>query len=226
MSIGPANGIIVDGWVLPEAPAAVFAAGRQAHVPLLVGNNSRERTPPAPTSEELNAAMLAMFGPLAARAQKLYSSESDRLYGSIAAQWVVDTMYRCPVAAQLDWHAKAGNPAYEYQFDRAAPGREAQGAVHGAEVPYVFGALAAGGRGPQYNDTDRDLSAAIQSYWTNFAKSGNPNGRGLPAWPQFDATSRRYLEFTDNGPRPAEALRGPYCALYVENVQRLMGEKR
>ena len=50
-------------------------------------------------------------------------------------------MYRCPAVAQASWHAAAGLPTYEYQFNRAAPGREAAGAVHGAEVPYVFGTL-------------------------------------------------------------------------------------
>jgi para-nitrobenzyl esterase len=132
----------------------------------------------------------------------------------------VDSMYRCPVVAQLIWHVKAGNIGYEYQFDRAVPGRESAGAVHGAEVPYVFGALS-GGRGPGYTDMDGELSSAMQQYWTNFAKTGNPNGAGLAQWPKFDAASRGYMEFTDHGPSPSEGLRRPFCDLYVENVKRL-----
>ena len=217
-SIGPANGVAVDGHVFPKPPAEVFAAGKEQRVPLLVGNNSRERTPRT-TPEEVTKAIEAMYGSLAPKALALYlpSQPPDPLYGAADAQWVVDSMYRCPVVAQLVWHTAAGNPAFEYQFDRAAPGREALGAVHGAEVPYVFGSL-----GPQYAAADHDLSAAIQQYWTNFAKTGNPNGAGLPQWPRFDASARGHIEFTDSGPQAREGLRRPYCDLYIENVKRLM----
>jgi len=204
-SIGPANGVVVDGWVLPKPPAEVFATGHQHRVPLLAGNNARERTPPRTTPEDLSRAMEAMYGPLAPRAVALYTTP-DPLYGDTAAQWVVDTMYRCPVVAELSWHTAAGNPAWEYQFDRAPAGREALGAVHGAEVPYVFGTL----NSPA--EADRRISDAIQEYWTRFAKTGNPG------WPAFSA----YIEFTTDGPVTAEGLRKPFCNLYIENVKRLI----
>ena len=217
MSIGPANGIIVDGWIIPKSPAEAFARGEQQRVPLLIGNNSRERTPQA-SDEELSKAVDAMYGPFASRAFALYkASAPDPLYGSAGAQWVVDTMYRCPVVVQLNWHAAAGNAGYEYQFDRAAPGREAVGATHGAEVSYVFGNL-----GANYAAPDREISAAMQQYWTNFAKTGDPNGAGLPKWPKYDAAARGYIEFTDNGPVAREGLRRSYCDLYVENAKRLL----
>jgi len=218
-SIGPANGVIVDGWVVPRPPAEVFAQGRQHKVALLIGNNARERTPLQTTPEEVTMAIEAMYGPLAARAQTLYPPEApiDPLYGGRAAQWVVDTMYRCPVVAQLLWQAAAGSTAYEYQFDHAPPGREPLGAVHGAEVPFVFGTL-----NSSAGAVDRKISEALQGYWTNFAKSGDPNGAGLPRWPKFDAAGRPYLEFTDPGPVAHNGLRRPFCDLYVDNVTRLM----
>jgi para-nitrobenzyl esterase len=228
LSIGPANGVVADGWVFPKPPAQVFASGQEQRVPMLVGNNSRERTPPGPPAElakAMEGAMNEMYGPLATRAFALYGINSttamdpDPLYGGQAAQWTVDTMYRCPVVAELAWHAAAGNRAYEYQFDRAAPGREAAGATHGAEVSYVFGRL-----GANYAAADRDLSAAMEQYWTNFAKTGDPNGAGVPPWPKFDSTARGYMEFTDNGPVAREGLRRPFCDLYVENVKRLMAQ--
>jgi len=220
MSIGPANGVVADGWVFPKPPAEVFATGQEQRVPLLIGNNARERTPPQATSEDLKKAMEAMYGPLASRALELYLPGDDPVYGGAGAQWVVDTLYRCPVVAQLAWHSSAGNPAYEYQYDHTAQGREALGAVHGAEVPYVFGALRA-----DATSVDRDISAALETYWTNFAKTGNPNGAGLPQWPGFDAKARGYLEFTDSGPVAREGLRRPYCELYLDNVKRLMGTR-
>jgi para-nitrobenzyl esterase len=226
MSIGPANGVVVDGWVFPQPPAEVFSKGEELRLPLLLGNNARERTPPETTSGDLSAAAEAMYGPLAKQASALYgfagapAPEPDALYGGAAAQWVVDTMYRCPVVAQLLWHAGAGNAAYEYQFDHAVPGREALGAVHGAEVPFVFGLP--GPYNARYTAVDRELSDALQQYWTNFAKTGDPNAASLPQWPKFDSSARGYIEFTDNGPVAREGLRRVFCNLYVENVKRLM----
>ena len=220
MAIGPANGVVIDGYVIPKAPAEVFLSGKELRVPLLIGNNSRERTPPDVKSEDVAKAASAMYGPLADRAAKLYGlgepDTPDPLYGGQAAQWVVDTMYRCPVVAELNWHVAAGNTGYEYQFDRAAPGREALGSTHGAEVPYVFGTL-----GPQYKDADRAASAAIGEYWTNFARTGAPGVVGQVQWPKFDVAARGYMEFTDAGPAAREALRRPFCELYVENAKRL-----
>jgi para-nitrobenzyl esterase len=218
MSIGPANGIIVDGWILPKPPAEAFARGEQQRLPLLIGNNSRERTPQA-TTEELSKAVNAMYGPFASRAFAMYTSSNsgapDPLYGNSGAQWVVDTMYRCPVVVQLNWHAAAGNTGYEYQFDRAAPGRESAGATHGAEVAYVFGNLNA-----NYAAPDRDISAAMQQYWTNFAKTGDPNGGKLVKWPKFDAAARAYMDFTDAGPVAKEGLRRQACDVFMENQKR------
>jgi para-nitrobenzyl esterase len=217
MSIGPANGVVVDGWVFPKSPAEVFVKGEEQRVALLIGNNARERTPPQATPDDLKKAMEAMYGPLAPRALELYLPGDDPLYGGQGAQWVVDALYRCPVVAQVAWHTAAGNASYEYQYDHAAPGREALGAVHGAEVSYVFGAL-----GANASAVDRDISAALETYWTNFAKTGNPNGAGLPHWPGFDVKARGYLEFTDSGPIAREGLRRPFCDLYLDNVKRLL----
>src|SRR5579863_8833172 len=125
-------------------------------------------------------------------------------------------MYRCPVVAELSWHVAAGNPAWEYQFDRAPPGREAVGAVHGAEVPYVFGTL------DKNSAVDRGISEVVQQYWTNFAKTGNPNGGASPVWREFSEPARQYIEFTGDGPVAAEGLRQPFCGLYIDNVKRLM----
>jgi para-nitrobenzyl esterase len=219
MSIGPANGVIVDGWVLPESPAKVFVTHREHRVPLVAGSNARERTPET-TADALVDAAKSMYGPLAPRALTLYNfavAPVDPLNGTAAAQWVVDTMYRCPVVMQLAWHAAAGNPSYQYQFDHAAPGREAAGATHGAELPYVFGLS-----GSRYKAVDHDISDAIQTYWTNFMTTGDPNGSlSLPRWPRFAAAARAYLEFTDQGPVAREGLRKPYCDLYLDNVTRL-----
>ena len=59
----------------------------------------------------------------------------------------------------------------------------------------------------------------MQRYWTNFAKTGDPNGPGVPTWPKFDAKSRGYVEFATSGPSVKQALRRPYCDLFMDHVQ-------
>src|SRR5262249_35252560 len=110
------------------------------------------------------------------------------------------------------------NATYQYEFDRVPKGREQVGATHASELPYVFGVFA-GARSPaQYDATDQAVSETMQHYWTNFAKTGDPNGTGLTAWPKFDRQARRHLAFTDAGPVAREALRREFCDVYIDHV--------
>jgi para-nitrobenzyl esterase len=222
----PNLGITVDRYVFPQMPARLFAKGKEHHVALLHGSNSRDRFPPIPPPKDLKKASEEAYGPLAGRAQELYVGGIDPVYGSPANQWAGDTSFRCPAVEQLAWHAAAGNPAYQYEFARVSPGREAYGAIHSAELPYVFGnldrPLVIPGLPPQVaNAVDAQVSAAMQQYWTNFAKAGDPNGGQLPVWPKFDTSTRAYIQFLDTGPVAKEGLRRPYCDLFMENVERL-----
>ncbi|MBZ5625033.1 MAG: carboxylesterase family protein [Acidobacteriia bacterium] len=229
--LGPTLGVVVDGWVFPESPMKVFAAGKEHRAGLLLGSNARElQRPFFPMTGTLTQAIVEQYGPLADRALALYGlsggaePQPDPLFGTAMAQWATDSQFRCGTVAELVWHAGAGNPAYQFQFSRAAPGREAAGAAHGTEVPYVFGTLGRAANSPRYDSIDRQVSAAIQTYWTNFAKTGDPNGGGLPHWPKFDSARRDYLEFTDVGPVARQGLRRQVCDLYKENLKRQMAK--
>ena len=72
-----------------------------------------------------------------------------------------------------------------------------------------------------HTEVDARISDVMQQYWTNFAKTGDPNGKGLPLWPKFDLSSRAYVQFADSGPVAKEGLRRPYCDHFIENVNRL-----
>jgi para-nitrobenzyl esterase len=178
----------------------------------------------------LAEAIREQYGPLADRALALYGLNGgtepapDPLYGNALAQWATDSQFRCGTVAELVWHAGAGNAGYQFEFARAAPGREAAGAGHGTEVPYVFGNLDRVTNGPRYDAADRQVSAAMQAYWTDFAKTGDPNGPGLPQWPKFDAAGRAYLEFTGDGPVALSGLRRQVCDLYTEYLKRKMSK--
>jgi para-nitrobenzyl esterase len=114
------------------------------------------------------------------------------------------------------WHTAAGNAGYQFQFSRSANGREALGAPHGSEVPFVFGVLPAS----RYDAKDHEISAAMQEYWTNFAKTGDPNGGKLPRWPRFEPAGRAYLDFTNGEPVVKEGLRREVCGLFEEKLRR------
>jgi len=229
--LGPMLGVVVDGWVFPESPLKVFAAGKEHRVSLLLGSNARElQRPFFPMSGAIAEAITEQYGPLAGRALALYGlkdgaePQPDPLFGNAMAQWATDSQFRCGTVAELVWHVGAGNPGYQFQFARTAPGREAAGAAHGTEVPYVFGTLGHGANSPKYDATDRQVSDAIETYWTNFAKTGDPNGSDLPRWPRFDPAVRPYIEFTAAGPVAREGLRRQVCDLFTENLKRLMAK--
>ena len=224
-SMFPNLGITVDGYVFPRKPAQVFAAGGQHRVPMLLGSNGREQVPGSVLAKDLPQAMADAYGPLAPRALKLYVGAPDPVYGTAAEQWGTDTSFRCSTVAQALWHAAAGNPVFQYEFTHVPAERAALGATHASELSHVFGTYAQGviAVGPPARATEADarLSDVMQRYWTNFAKTGDPNGPGLPVWPKVDSKSRGYVEFTSSGPVVKQGLRRPYCDLFIENVQRV-----
>jgi para-nitrobenzyl esterase len=220
----PLTGPIVDGWVLPTPALVTYSKGRELPVALIIGNNAREQAGP-PSTEELKKAIATNFGSSAAKAEEFYgvaaggTGKSDPLFGPASIQFLADTKFRCGSIAEAIWHSDQKMPVYEYQFDHAIAGRPAT--EHSAEVPYVFGNLLPGGfLGGPYSDADRKISNNIQEYWTNFAKTGDPNGGGLPNWPKFDAAARTYLEFKDNGPAANEGLRRAICDLYIDYLKQ------
>ena len=230
--LGPTLGVNVDGWLFPESPMKIFADGHEQRVGLLLGNNSQELPKPFfPMPGDLRASIAQQYGPLADRALAAYAltvttdPPRDSELGPVLAQWATDSQFRCGSVAELVWHTKAGNPGYEFQFSRSAPGREALGAPHGSEVPYVFGTIGVGHSNRIYNETDHRISEEMQSYWTNFAKTGDPNGGDLSHWPAFDATKRAYLDLTDDGTVAKEGLRRQACSVYMEMLDQKLAHE-
>jgi para-nitrobenzyl esterase len=127
-------------------------------------------------------------------------------------QFATDTTFRCTAVQIANWHS-AKSPTWEYEFTR---GYEPDGATHSWELQYVFGSLLDIAEDPM----DRQLSDQMQTYWTDFAKSGNPNGGGLPEWSKLDQNAKSYLEFAPIGPVVKMGLRVPFCSLFGERVQK------
>jgi para-nitrobenzyl esterase len=144
------------------------------------------------------------------------TGKDDPLFGTTLAQIPTDTKHRCGAVIESIWRNSHGRTTYQYQFDVPIAGEPFT--KHTAEIPFVFGNLLPEGSpmGGSYTNADRTVSEKIQTYWTNFAKTGNPNGNGLPEWPKSDARLP-YLEFTiHDGPVVREALRRQICDMYIE----------
>lgn len=205
----------VDGYVLPKSPAEVFKAGEEAPVPLMTGNTGRE-FPFSGDDAALKKAIEKFYGPLAPRALRMYrvaalpDAGAYPPYGPAGPQFATDTFFRCGAVLTSLQHSRK-SPTFEYEFTIGDP---AVGTPHSGELQYVFG-----NRGVKETaDPDPKRVAEVQRYWTNFAKTGDPNGANLPVWPKYDAVKRGYLELTNSGPVVKSNLRGPFCEVFLEKV--------
>jgi para-nitrobenzyl esterase len=193
------SGPIVDGPVLADQQRDAFEAGNFLKMPTLLGNNSDEgsyvtRNYPVRTLDDYRAYLRApaVFGADADEAMRLYPAASDAAVPAAVAQSFGDAQYNYGTRGVARAMASAGQPVYRYLFTRKAGGT-GPGPNHGDEVSYVFNTL--GSRPTAYNDDDRRLAETMADAWVRFAKTGNPNGGSLPAWPRYRASDDAYMQF-------------------------------
>jgi para-nitrobenzyl esterase len=193
---------VVDGAVIVEPPAETLARGGGLAVPTIVGSNARE-LPLHGGAGAVDRTLDRAYGARSAEARALYAKEPavDARLGDLATRLADDIVFRCPGIAVAADRARAGLPVWHYQFD--VPGPDGKAVDHSSELPFAFDRVPA----------DLQATAPIARYWVNFARTGDPNGAGLPAWPRYRTDERASLAFTPRGPTIERGVRDAACAL-------------
>lgn len=217
----------IDGYFFPKPPVEIYAAGEQAHVPLLAGSNSEESGysgilgRETPTVENYRKALQRLYGDKADEVFKLYPAATETEVLDAAQELASDRFIAYSTWKWVDLATKTGGkPTYYYLYARPRPpmrpemgdaqpglaggvvrGQQAaanqrpkpRGAVHSAEIEYAMGNLD-GNKVYAWTPDDYKVSQIMQDYFANFIKTGNPNGKGLPTWPQFSAGQRLVID--------------------------------
>jgi para-nitrobenzyl esterase len=193
---------VIDAFVLPSAPYDAFAAGQQHDVPLLVGSNAEEARSlvdvSSVTASTFNAGVEQSFGALPPALLAAYSHATDASARVARLDLERDLRFGWDMWAWARLQAATGTQhVYYYSFAERPPFPagsvyDGWGAGHFAELWFVFDHL---DQSPwQWSAPDRKLAEEISGYWTNFAKSGDPNGRGLPTWPAYTGGNDNVLK--------------------------------
>lgn len=204
---------IIDGRVIRDDQYKLYEAGKYHDTPILVGYNSDEGASfsPGRTPAEYEANVRARYGKFADDLIKAYPAAENSV-PKTARDLARDATFGWHTWAWARLQAKTGkSKVFYYYFDQhpdypADSPRAGYGSPHGQDVAYVFQHL--NPTNPQLTAADQAISDAMATYWTNFAKYGDPNGAGLPAWPAFTTTNPAVLYFHDTpqvGPVPSEA---------------------
>ncbi|MFH1452477.1 MAG: carboxylesterase/lipase family protein [Armatimonadota bacterium] len=193
LNMGP----VYDGWIIPDDPVISFKETTQHNIPVIVGSNLDEGTIflKDMTVEDYKGWVNKLFGENSPEILKRFPVKKDEDTSSAANRLLTIAGFAHPARVIAKSVDRAGNKAYLYQFTWIPMTEEGKklGAHHGVEIDYVFGTLK-DEKTSGYKDIDFKLSNAVMMYWTNFAKTGNPNSDELPFWPSYNSEKDLHLE--------------------------------
>jgi para-nitrobenzyl esterase len=193
-----AGGPVLDGRIMAAEPARLYAEGKAARVPLMVGANSLDiGFMQGKTVDEL----LAQFGANADKARAVYGVKSTDDVKKVASRLGGDQTMGEPARYVARAQTAHGQPVYEYRFSYVAESLRQQslGAMHATDIPFAFDTVAAR-YGKELTAQDAAAAHSMHAYWVAFAATGKPEVTGQPAWPVYDAKSDRIMDFTNTGP--------------------------
>jgi para-nitrobenzyl esterase len=235
----PKQGMIIDGWIIPEDLSKTFAAGRQNAVDIMVGSNRDEGSfaagfGPPMTLQRWQDSASQRWGNLAELGLKAYPAADDAQAAADNTGMFADNMAWISRLYAAQQRA-IGKRAYVYHFvyePPYAPGARNLGVCHTCELPYVFDNLGTLRLYPDSSSpemalasaTDRKLAETVSGYWINFAKTGDPNGHGLPKWPLFRDTTQGPVLDIGGIPAVGDSLGPDKTKLYQALYDRQMGQ--
>ena len=197
------SGPILDGKLVVETAESAYKAGKQAKVPLIIGNSSAEIGGAFVTSANSKEVLFSLFGELEGEAKTAFDPQSDKTFAEVLTKFNTDWVWGEPARMTARAFVAKRAPTYVFQFGyvpAANRQRSPYGAGHGSEVSFVFNTLndrwgATGEPTPE----EKELARIMNTYWTNFAKTGNPNGKNLPVWPLYDTQKEQILDIELDG---------------------------
>jgi para-nitrobenzyl esterase len=204
---------IIDGYVIPDDQYKLYEAKKYNDVPILVGYNSDDGASfsPPKTPEEYISGVKTRYGKFADDLIKAYPAGTTTV-PKTARDLARDAAFGWHTWSWARLHSKTGKTkVYYYYFDQhpdfpAASPRFGYGSPHGQDVGFVFQHLNPNSQNA--TNTDQQISEAMATYWTNFAKYGHPNGNGMPEWPAFSDANPVVMHFNQTahtGPVPSAA---------------------
>lgn len=204
------SGPMMDGRVMSESPQQSYRSGDYMHIPVMIGANAMDLGF-VEGHPKTRSAVFKQYGmdPLAANQAYSESLSVSALSYRIAMQKLMIEPARF-VAKALSAHHSA---VWEYRFGYVAKDKQDKwpGAIHTSEIPYVFDTLNAA-YPKAVTASDQQMAALMHQYWVNFAKTGNPNGSGLPRWPQYHRQQDQLFWFSPKGVKDSQAIVDPQKA--------------
>lgn len=194
------SGPILDGKLVVETAQSSYEAGHQPKVPLMIGSNSAE-VPAGFVNAGSKDELLSQFASMKNEMNQAYDPNGTTELAEILTMVNTDYVWAEPARFTARAFAAKGAPAYIYLFSYVSPSmkeRMKYGAAHASEIPYVFDNLR-DRNGATVAPKDHEVAKVMNTYWANFAKTGNPNGAGLSEWPAFNPEKSEVFEFRADG---------------------------
>ena len=191
------SGPIFDGKLVVETAENAYKAGKEAKVPLIIGNCSGEIGGNFVNNSTTKNELLSTFGKLENGAKAAYDPGRNKPFAEVNTKFNTDWVWAEPARFVARVFVAKGEPVFVYNFGYVPVNMKQMmqyGAGHGSEVPYVFNNLTSRWGATEATPEEKKLAEMMNTYWANFAKNGNPNGSGLPLWPKYITQNEEILE--------------------------------
>lgn len=194
------SGPILDGKLVTETAQSAYNAGRAPKIPIMIGSNSAE-VPAGFVNASSKDSLLMLFGNMKAEAKDVYDADGTIEFPKMLTWVNTDKVWAEPARFTARAFTAKGAPAYIYLFSYVSLSMQQwmrYGAAHASEISYVFDNLVSR-NGGSIASKDQGVAKIMNTYWTNFAKTGNPNGNGSSNWPKYDPKTNELIEIQADG---------------------------